>query len=66
MIMMKGNDGQKGRDVGGELKIVLFLRYSFEQQKLLIYLHRKPSVQPRKVDSNLKTISCFLRVVDQQ
>ena len=37
MIMMKGHDGQKGGDVGGELKIVLFSRYSFEQQKLLIY-----------------------------
>ena len=37
MIMMKGHDGQKGREVGGELKNVLFLKYSFEQQKLQIY-----------------------------
>ena len=37
MIMMRGHDGQKGREVGGELKNVLFLKYSFEQQKLQIY-----------------------------
>ena len=37
MIMMEGHDGQKGREVGGELKNVLFLKYSFEQQKLLVY-----------------------------
>ena len=37
MIMMWGHDGQEGREVGGELKNVLFLKYSFEQQKLQIY-----------------------------
>ena len=37
MIMMQGHDGQEGREVGGELKNVLFLEYSFAQQKLQIY-----------------------------
>ena len=36
MIMMKGHDGQKGREVGGELKNVLFLEYSFAPQKLQV------------------------------
>ena len=35
--MMKGHDGEEGRVVGGELKNVLFLECSFEQQKLQIY-----------------------------
>ena len=37
MIMMLGHDGKGGGKVGGELKNVLFLEYSFAQQKLQVY-----------------------------